>query len=294
MSRTVTGGSPPTSPTRSGMCRPTGGALRHRARDCAAGAGSPRRGRCVRRGWRVVAPGLADLPPIWDPGLAGGGRPARRRGADRSDRGRLGARGGAGLVLPGNAGNRSLRAPLAILLAGAGLDVLLVDYRGFGDNPGRPSREGLLADARAARVALRERSAADAVVYYGESLGGAVTVALAGEQAPDALVLRSPFTSLTDVGRLHYPFLPVALLRDRFAVEEDIRSYAGPVLVVAGERDRIIPPAQSRRVAEAAPGSAKYVEVPGADHNDAALLAGDRLIEAVVTFLARVGIDAAL
>lgn len=201
---------------------------------------------------------------------------------------------GAVLVLPGNAGNRSLRAPLAIRLAGAGLDVLLVDYRGFGDNPGRPSREGLLADARAARVALRERSAADAVVYYGESLGGAVTVALAGEQAPDALVLRSPFTSLTDVGRLHYPFLPVALLRDRFAVEEDIRSYAGPVLVVAGERDRIIPPAQSRRVAEAAPGSAKYVEVPGADHNDAALLAGDRLIEAVVTFLARVGIDAAL
>ena len=69
----------------------------------------------------------------------------------------------------------------------------------------------------------------DRLVYFGESLGAAVAVALAAEQPPAALVLRSPFTSLADVGRLHYPFLPVVgfLLRDPFDSMERIRRVLG-------------------------------------------------------------------
>jgi fermentation-respiration switch protein FrsA (DUF1100 family) len=192
------------------------------------------------------------------------------------------------LVFNGNAGDRSSRAPLAAALRRAGLAVLLFDYRGYGRHPGTPSEKGLLADARAARryVGSRDDGDPSRVVYVGESLGAAVAVALAVEQPPAALVLRSPFTSLADMGRRHYPLLPAGLLlRDRFDALEQIRRVRCPVLVVAGERDRIVPPAQSRRLYDAAQGAKRLVLIPGADHNDFELLAGQQLIEEVRRFL---------
>src|SRR4029450_9654668 len=79
-------------------------------------------------------------------------------------------RGVAVLVANGNAGNRSLRAPLARALASAGLAVLLFDYRGYGGNPGRPSEQGLACDVRAAyRFLIEEAGVAPAsLLYYGE------------------------------------------------------------------------------------------------------------------------------
>jgi uncharacterized protein len=196
------------------------------------------------------------------------------------------------LVLNGNAGNRAARAPLAAELSRAGLSVLLLDYRGYGGNPGSPSERGLLADARAARAYLATRGDVDParLVYFGESLGAAVAVQLAAERPPMALVLRSPFTSLADVGRVHYPFLPVRLLlKDRYASIEQVGRLRCPVLVVAGERDGIVPWEQSRRLAAAIPERKRFVLVPGADHNSLELLAGQRLIGEVVRFMAEAG-----
>ena len=130
------------------------------------------------------------------------------------------------LVFNGNAGNRAHRGPLAAALHRHGLQVLLVDYRGYGGNPGAPSENGLAADGRAARAYLARRPDVDQsrLVYFGESLGTAVAVGLAVEHPPAALVLRSPFTSMGDLGRHHYPFLPVGLLlRDRFPAIDQIR-----------------------------------------------------------------------
>lgn len=198
------------------------------------------------------------------------------------------ARGTTILVFNGNGGNRAHRAPLAAALSRAGFAVLLFDYRGYGENPGSPTEPGLLADARAARAYLASRPDVDPsrIVYLGESLGAAVAVALAVEAPPRALVLRSPFTSLADVGRLHHPWLPVGpLLRDRYPSLERIGRAAAPLLVVAGERDRLIPAAQSRHLYEAAGGPKRFVLIAGAAHNDHALLAGDRFIGEVVAFL---------
>jgi uncharacterized protein len=187
------------------------------------------------------------------------------------------------LVAPGNAGSRVLRVPLARALAAEGFDVLLVEYRGYGGNPGSPTEEGLAADVGAAyRYLVEERGVApERLVLFGESLGGAPLTRLATERPVGALVLRSPFTSLADVGARAYPFLPVrALLLDRFPLLEQVRSVRAPIAVVAGAADEIVPVEQSRAVAEAA--GASYVELPGVRHNDEELNSGPAVVDAVV------------
>jgi hypothetical protein len=196
------------------------------------------------------------------------------------------------LVANGNAGNRSMRAPLAEALSRHGLAVLLFDYRGYGGNPGSPSETGLALDARAAYRFMVEDAGVppERLLYYGESLGAAVVTELATEHPPAGLVLRSPFVDLASVGRVHYPFLPVrTLLSERYPVAEHIGKLDVPTTVVYGTADVIVPPEQSRAVAEAAAGPTSVVAVEGADHNDAVLLDGPQLIEAVVALADRVG-----
>ncbi|WP_225994173.1 alpha/beta hydrolase [Actinomadura rudentiformis] len=187
------------------------------------------------------------------------------------------------LVAPGNAGNRSYRLPLATALASRGLSVLLVDYRGYGGNPGSPSETGLTRDVRAARGYLTEELGAGRVLYFGESLGAAVITRLAVTHPPAGLLLRSPFSDLASVGREHYPFLPVgALLKDRFPVADQIGRVEAPAAVVYGDADSIVPPRQSREVARRVTHLVREVVVPGADHNDQVLLDGPQLVDAVL------------
>jgi fermentation-respiration switch protein FrsA (DUF1100 family) len=192
------------------------------------------------------------------------------------------------VVFNGNAGNRAFRAPLATALHARGHGVLLFDYRGYGGNPGAATEAGLAADARAARTYLVGRSDVDAsrLVYLGESLGTAVATTLASEHRPAALVLRSPFTSLAVVGQFHYPILPVRwLLQDRFDSIDRIARIDCPLLVIAGDRDRVIPYEHSQQLFAAAVSPKAFVTIPGADHNDWDLLAGERMIQAIDEFL---------
>ncbi len=192
------------------------------------------------------------------------------------------------VVFNGNAGNRAYRVPLALALRRHNMAVLLFDYRGYGGNPGTPTEAGLAADVRAAHAYLLSRSDVDSarIIYFGESLGSAVAVTLAVEHPPAALILRSPFTSLADLGQFHYPFLPVRwLLRDRFASIERMHQVRCPLLVIAGARDRIVPAEQSQSLYEAAMSPKALRVVPDADHNDDELLAGPEVVEAVVQFL---------
>ncbi|MEW6486548.1 MAG: alpha/beta hydrolase, partial [Thermodesulfobacteriota bacterium] len=146
---------------------------------------------------------------------------------------------------------------------------------------------GLLEDARAARRHLEALVPGAPVVLFGESLGSAVALAEAVARPPAALVLRSPFTSLAALGKLHYPFLPVGwLLRDRYPSLDRIAQLACPLFVAAGERDSIVPLSESRVLFDAAPVSVKrLLVVPRADHNDGELFAGKRLLEEVGRFL---------
>ncbi len=197
------------------------------------------------------------------------------------------ATAGVVIVFNGNAGHRGYRAELAQRFASDGYATLLFDYRGYGGNPGTPSEDGLARDARAARTYVASRSGGDArhIIYFGESLGAAVAVALAVDEPPQALILRSPFASLAETGRYHFPYLPLGwLLRDRFSSIDSIARVQCPVLVIAGDRDSIVPIEHSRRLFNAAKEPKQFVLIKDADHNDDPL-AGAPALSAVAPFL---------
>ncbi|MDR7346086.1 alpha/beta hydrolase [Enteractinococcus fodinae] len=173
------------------------------------------------------------------------------------------------LVSPGNAANRYNRVGLAEQLQAEGFSVLLMDYRGYSTNPGRPSQHGLIQDGHAALDALAELGfPPDRTIYFGESIGGGVIAALLAERPPAGAVFRSPFTELADVGRHHYPWLPVGLiLRDRFPVVEHVRDTQVPISVIRAEYDSVVPTELSAQVAEAADNLVAE-HVVDADHND--------------------------
>jgi len=194
------------------------------------------------------------------------------------------------LFFGGNGGHRALRAPLAAALAIRGIGCLLVDYRGYGGNPGLPSERGLAKDARAARAYLVDRPDIDPdrIIYFGESLGTGIAVGLATEAPPEALILRSPFPSLVEIGEHHYPIFPVRwMLRDRFPVLNLVTQIHVPLLIIAGELDRLVPPEFSEQVFDAANEPKALATIEGAAHNDPALMAGDDVMQTIAAFLDR-------
>jgi len=187
------------------------------------------------------------------------------------------------LYCHGNGGNVADRAGHAALLAEAGLDVLLFDYRGYGRSTGRPDEEGTYRDARAARRALLAQPGVDParVLYLGESLGGAVALALALEAPPAGVILQSTFTSIRDLARLHYPFIPPALVPDAYPSLRRVARLAVPLLVLHGDRDEIVPVGHGEALYAAAPGPKELCVFEGVGHDGLVASAGDRYRETI-------------
>jgi uncharacterized protein len=180
------------------------------------------------------------------------------------------------LFFHGNAGNIGDRVPHIALLSAAGFDVLAFDYSGYGRSTGRPSERATYEDARAAQDAL----APGPTFYLGESLGGAIALELAIERPPAGLILQSTFTGVRNMARLHYPFIPRALVPDAYPSLGIIPRLRAPLLVLHGSRDEIVPLMDGEALYDAAP-DPKRIEVLEAGHNDLISLAGDRWIRAI-------------
>jgi uncharacterized protein len=176
------------------------------------------------------------------------------------------------LYAGGNAGNiTGNRWVIQLFRDRLDASVMIFDYRGFGRSEGTPSEGGVLADARAARRWLAERTgvAEKDIVLVGHSLGGGVLVDLAARDGARALVLENTFSSLPDAAASHFKFLPVRLLMaTRLDSASKIRDYQGPLLQTHGDADRVIPFALGRRLFEAANEPKRFVAVPGGGHND--------------------------
>lgn len=170
----------------------------------------------------------------------------------------------------GNAGHIGMRAGKVRPYLDAGFGVLLTTWRGYSGNPGKPSEDGLYEDGRAALNYLRQAGVAPGgMVLYGESLGTGIAVHLAAAEAPAALVLEAPFSSIADVARARFPFLPVkSFLLDRFDSESKIDRVAAPLLIVHGARDGTIPLRFGEKLFAAAAEPKQMHIYPEAGHND--------------------------
>jgi uncharacterized protein len=173
------------------------------------------------------------------------------------------------LLLHGNGGNISHRAPSYRLLRQAGLSVFAPDYRGYGQSRGRPSEEGTYLDAEAAWRWLRQRGFEPSrILVLGESLGGGVASELALRQPVGGLILQSTFTSIPDVGAELFPWIPRRLARIHYDTHGKLARLGCPVLILHSRADTLIRFAHAERNFAAAREPKWLRELLG-DHNDA-------------------------
>lgn len=167
------------------------------------------------------------------------------------------------LYMHGNTGPAGDAAHKLIPAVNAGYGALLLEYRGFGPNPGRPTEKGLIADAEAALHFIRVKQGKNAeVVYYGMSMGTGVANGLAERRPPAGLILECGFTSMADAARRRYFMFPVKLLiRDAFDSERRIQTLQAPLLVLHGRKDKTVPVEQGEKMYETAPSRDKTIRL---------------------------------
>lgn len=202
----------------------------------------------------------ADIPPGFSSATL-----ATRDGLHLQAAYRAAAPGHPTLVFFHGNGSRIEESALTTALLGQrGNGLLLVEYRGYRGNPGKPSEQGLYADGRAALAWLdRHDVPPKQRILIGNSLGSGIATQLATEQPIAGLVLVSGFTSLPDVAAGHYPWLPAKLLlRDRYDNLTKLAQINTPILVLHGTADTLIPASHARALAAAAP-RADLELVPG-------------------------------
>jgi fermentation-respiration switch protein FrsA (DUF1100 family) len=193
------------------------------------------------------------------------------------------------LFFHGNAGNISHRLESIRQFLTLGLSVLIIDYRGYGQSAGRPTEAGLYRDADAVwRYLTETRGVRPAdVVVFGRSVGGSVAARLASQQQPLALIVESSFTSVPDIARELYPWLPVRWLsRLKHATRDYVRDAQCPVLVVHSSDDEIIPFHHGEAIFAAAPQPRSMLAIRGT-HNDAYIRDERRYMDGLRGFLAQ-------
>lgn len=176
----------------------------------------------------------------------------------------------------GNGGNLGHRAGDVVRLARQlKVNVFIFDYRGYGKSTGNPTEQRVYIDARAALSYLKGRDdvSEHGIVFLGRSLGTAVAVELAASLPQDAqpagIILVSPLTSTRDVARVSNRFNPLRfLVPDRFNSLSRIPRIKGPLLVIHGDEDEIIPLEQAERLYAAASHPKAFYLWRGAGHND--------------------------
>lgn len=196
------------------------------------------------------------------------------------------------LLCHGNAGNIGHRLGIIRIFNRLNLNVFIFDYRGYGQSSGRPSEKGLYLDARAAYDYLISRSDIDKdkIIFYGESLGGAIAVDLASRVDPCALITEGTFTSTLDIARELYPFLPVRLaVTMKYDTLSKIKDLTAPKLIIHSLDDEIVPFDHGRRLFEDAPEPKQFYQMSGG-HNEAVSEAEDEFAERIDKFLSAYGI----
>jgi len=195
------------------------------------------------------------------------------------------------LFLHGNAGNISHRLDSINIFHQLGLSVLLIDYRGYGKSTGKPSEEGTYLDAESAWHYLTNEKNIESnnIIIFGRSLGGAVASWLAEKHSPAGLIVESSFTSIADMGKHYYPYLPTSLLaRIKYASINRIANIKSPTLFIHSKHDEIIPYEYGKQLFTEAlketTTAKSFLDTTGG-HNDGFLLSGKQYIDGLDRFI---------
>jgi len=182
----------------------------------------------------------------------------------------------------GNGGNIAGRGDVLLALRARGLNVLAYDYRGYGKSEGQPTEAGVYRDALAAYDSERRRgAAAEQIVGFGESLGGAVSIYLASQRRCAGVAVVSTFTTLRDVARSHFGPL-AALAGGRFDSQRRVETLRVPLFIAHGEQDEIVPFVLGEELYAKAREPKQFFRVPWAHHND--IFASSELLDAIGDF----------
>jgi uncharacterized protein len=174
------------------------------------------------------------------------------------------------LYFTGNGGSAATRVSKIQQMQDDGYGVFMLNYRGYGGSGGKPTEANNLADAERAYDRLVSLGVKpEDIVAYGESLGTAVATRMALVRPVRAVVLEAPFTSIVDVGKRTWWFLPLNIVMlDRYRTIDYIPDLTVPLLIVHGDRDGIIPVSHAQRLYDIAPQPKSLVILPGGNHNN--------------------------
>lgn len=171
----------------------------------------------------------------------------------------------------GNAANLGWRAAKFKAFTDAGFGLIAISYRGYGGSASTPTEAGLYEDARAALAYAADTLSIpyDQIILYGESMGTGVAIHMATEYAVKGLVLEAPYISVLQRSKELYPFMPVRLLiKDIYHSESKIAQVKAPLLLLHGEKDRVIPVHHGRKILELANEPKRGVFYPDIGHTN--------------------------
>lgn len=187
-----------------------------------------------------------------------------------------GPRGKSGPVLlycHGNGATLSQLDHVAEIFAGYGLNAFLFDYRSYGTSEKKQlNEEGIAQDARAAYDWIKTEKGFrdDQIVIWGHSLGGAIAARLATERAPEALITEGVFSSVLDMARYQYPWMPLFrfMIFDKYEAAEYLSIRKMPLLMLHAEYDSVIPIDIGQKAFEAAAEPKSWTVIKDTNHND--------------------------
>ena len=189
----------------------------------------------------------------------------------------------------GNSGNINRRLDnIKMLHDRVPVNVFIFDYRQYGRSEGKITEQGTYIDSRAALAYLRSRSDVnnETIIFFGRSLGSAISVELAVKEKCRALILETPFTSIKEMGKKLYPYLPFTFfLRTKYDTLSKIGDIKVPTLIMHGDKDELVPIEQGKILYEQANEPKEFYTIPGAMHNDTHIVGGEEYFDVIREFV---------
>ena len=191
------------------------------------------------------------------------------------------------LIFHGNAGNLFNRVYKLNELNKLDINILLISWRGFSGNKGKPTEKNLYHDAEEAVKWLNNRGAISKnIILYGESLGTGVATELGTSNAFGGIILESPFTSIANAAKIYYPYLPVnIILKDRYDSIGKIKNITTPILIMHGKKDNIVPQKMGLELYEKA-NQPKFSYFP--ENDDHMMNYNDNLLNSIKLFINKI------